>query len=83
MKHCFSILVVTLVGISVQSQAETANTADRKITWGGFVDGQYAFDFNNPPNGDRAYTTQPARSNEFNINLAFVESWFRIRASCF
>lgn len=46
----------------------------RKITWGGFIDSQYAYDFNSPPNGDRVFTTQPARSNEFNINLGFVEA---------
>jgi len=45
-----------------------------KVTFGGFVDGYYAYDFNRPPQIDRSYTTQPARSNEFNINLAFVEA---------
>jgi len=45
-----------------------------KITFGGFVDGYYAFDFNRPANFDRAFTTQPARHNEFNVNLAFVEA---------
>ncbi|MDZ4081374.1 MAG: porin [Bdellovibrionales bacterium] len=53
--------------------AEQVIPPSRKIVWGGFIDGQYAFDFNSPPNGDRAYTTQPARSNEFNINLAYLE----------
>ncbi len=45
-----------------------------KVTFGGFVDGYYAYDFNRPPSIDRSYTTQPARHNEFNINLAFVEA---------
>ena len=44
-----------------------------KITFGGFVDGYYAFDFNRPASFDRAFTTQPARHNEFNVNLAYVE----------
>ena len=44
-----------------------------KITFGGFVDSYYAFDFNRPPTFDRAFTTQPARHNEFNVNLAFAE----------
>lgn len=43
------------------------------VTWGGFIDTQYAFDFNNPPQGDRAFSTQPARSNEFNLNLGYVD----------
>ena len=44
------------------------------ITFGAFVDTYYAFDFGRPTTRDRAYTTQPARHNEFNINLAFVEA---------
>ena len=38
----------------------------------GFVDAYYAYDFNSPPQFDRAYTTQPARSDEFNVNLAYL-----------
>jgi len=45
-----------------------------KITFGAFVDGYYAWDFDRPYDFDRAYTTQPARHAEFNINLAFVEA---------
>lgn len=43
------------------------------VTWGGFVDSQYAFDFNTPSTGDRAFTTQPARANEFNLNLGYLD----------
>ena len=45
-----------------------------------FVDGYYAYDFNRPPTFDRSFaggalfTTQPARHNEFNVNLAFAEA---------
>lgn len=45
-----------------------------KITLGAFIDGYYAWDGNRPYNFDRAYTTQPARHSEFNVNLAFVEA---------
>jgi hypothetical protein len=45
-----------------------------KVTFGGFIDGYYAYDFDRPPSIDRSYTTQPARHNEFNINLAHVEA---------
>lgn len=55
------------------AQGTPADTAP-KITFGGFVDGYYAYDFNRPATFDRAFTTQPARHNEFNINLAFVET---------
>ena len=43
-------------------------------TFGGFVDTYYAWDFNRPAHVDRAYTTQPARHAEANINLAFIET---------
>ena len=45
-----------------------------KVTFNAFIDGYYAYDFNRPPSIDRAYTTQPSRHNEFNINLAHVEA---------
>jgi len=56
-----------------------ADTAVR-VSFGGFVDGYYAWDFGQPPSFDRSFnggaifTTQAARHNEFNINLAFVEA---------
>jgi hypothetical protein len=55
---------------SVSAPTDTAP----KITFGGFVDGYYAYDFNRPPTFDRSFTTQPARHNEFNVNLAYVEA---------
>ena len=51
-----------------------------KLSFGGFVDGYYAWDFGRPPTFDRSFaggapfTTQPTRHNEFNINLAFIEA---------
>jgi hypothetical protein len=51
-----------------------------KVTFGAFVDGYYAYDFGRPPTFDRSFasgatfTTQPARHNEFNVNLAYVEA---------
>ena len=48
--------------------------ASPKITFGAFVDTYFAYDFERPNTRDRAYTTQPARHNEFNLNLAFIEA---------
>lgn len=62
-----------LVSILFISSVSFADESKPNISWGGFVDTQYAFDFNNPSNGDRAYSTQPARSNEFNLNLGFLD----------
>lgn len=53
-----------------QTTPDTATT----VSYGAFVDSYYAFDFNRPGNFDRAFTTQPARHNEFNVNLAYVEA---------
>jgi hypothetical protein len=63
-------------GVPAVPSATPATALDTtpKITFGGFIDGYYAFDFNRPASFDRAYTTQPARHNEFNVNLAFVEA---------
>ena len=50
-----------------------------KINFGGFVDGYYAWDFDRPPTIDRSFAggapfmTQPARHNEFNVNLAYID----------
>ncbi len=53
---------------------ETHDSAGITVKFGGFVDAYHAFDFNRPRTLDRAYTTQPARHNEFNVNLAYVDA---------
>jgi Putative beta-barrel porin-2, OmpL-like. bbp2 len=52
-----------------------------KLTFGAFVDGYYAWDFNQPTTIDRSFfgdvglfTTQPSRHDEFNVNLVFGEA---------
>jgi putative OmpL-like beta-barrel porin-2 len=73
----YLIFVLALPG-AVHAQGAPPDTA--KITFGGFVDGYYAWDFGRPPSFDRSFaggtlfTTQPARHNEFNVNLAFIEA---------
>lgn len=78
----FRFTLAGIIGLAIpailraQSAAPSAAPPDTtpKITFGGFVDTYYAYDFNKPPLFDRAFTTQPARSNEFNANLAFLEA---------
>lgn len=71
--------VVTAMPSFVRAQASPPDTTI-KVTFGGFVDTYYAYDFGRPPSLDRSFagggtfTTQPARHNEFNINLAYVEA---------
>jgi hypothetical protein len=61
-------------------RAQTGADTTIRVTFGGFVDGYYAYDFGRPRTLDRSFasgatfTTQPARHNEFNINLAYVEA---------
>jgi hypothetical protein len=52
-----------------------AQDTARTVTVGGFVDAYYAWDFARPgpASFDRAYTTQAARHDEFNVNLAYLE----------
>ena len=52
-----------------------AQDTTRSVAVGAFVDAYFAWDFNRPGPGnfDRAFTTQAARHDEFNVNLAFVD----------
>lgn len=64
------ILIIGLAFLAFDCRAQ----AERKeVVWGGFIDTYYGFDFSGP-GGDRAFTTQAARHNEFGINLAYVEA---------
>lgn len=67
-KQSYLLSLLILATTFTQAQAN-----EKKVSVGGFVDTQYTFDFNSPASGDRAFTTQPARHNEFNINLGFVD----------
>lgn len=60
---------VTSDSTVTHSSPDTAVT----VSFGGFVDGYYAYDFGRPINFDRPFTTQAVRHNEFNVNLAWVE----------
>src|SRR5215472_7350286 len=72
-------LVVALTARAATVAAQTPDSSYRqadtstKRTLSGFVDTYYAWDFDRPHTFDRAYTTQPARHAEFNVNLAFIE----------
>ena len=63
------------------SAAEASPDPDKlSLTFGGFIDTFYLYDFNRPPELDRSlsngaiYATTGERSNEFNVNLAFIEA---------
>lgn len=66
--------------VPLAGRAQTAPDTSIKVSFGGFIDTYYAYDFDRPPAIDRSFlsgatfTTQPARHNEFNVNLAYVEA---------
>lgn len=65
----------TIVAADTAAATAAADTASKKvITFGAYVDTYFAWDFGRPDLFDRPFTTQPARHNEFNVNLAFLEA---------
>lgn len=75
--YCFlSVVAAVAPALAENSSATKDNKEPEKLplTFGGYIDAQYAYDLNDPSNRDRAYTTQPARTNEFNINLAYLDA---------
>lgn len=78
--HCTRFLRATsgaaclLFGTARTLGAQGDSDSTITVKFGAFVDGYFAWDFNRPRTLDRAYTTQPARHNEFNVNLAYVEA---------
>lgn len=72
--------ITLLTALSLAAASLGAQAPDTKITWGAYVDAYFAYDFGRPPTFDRSFaggapfTTQPARHNEFNVNLAFIEA---------
>lgn len=65
-------ILTLLIAQVVKAEASDSLTV-AKVSVGGFVDVYYAYDFAKPPSGDRGFTTQPLRHNEFNLNLALVD----------
>lgn len=60
---------------SVPATRATEDAAPRPaVAFGAFIDTYFAWDFGRPAEFDRPYTTQPARHDEFNVNLAYVDA---------
>ena len=73
----FQLPAATLVRAqSAAPAAQPAGVPDTAVavTFGGWIDTYYAYDFNRPPAIDRSYTAEVARHNEFNVNLAYVDA---------
>ena len=82
MNHAFPrIVLATALVLPGATGAQSAQPdTSIRISFGGFVDAYYAWDFGEPQTFDRSFaggtlfTTQPGRHNEFNVNLAFIEA---------
>jgi hypothetical protein len=64
--------MIALIALAAAVQATAVQDTSRHVAWGGFIDTYYAWDGGHPGSIDRPFTTQAARHNEFNINLAHV-----------
>ena len=55
-----------------RADAQVATDSAVSVSFSAFVDTYFAYDFNRPRALDRVFTTQAARHNEFNVNLAHI-----------
>ena len=74
LSFCRTVPILTLAFAGTMASAQMRPDTTVTVSFGGFVDGYYAYDFGRPVNFDRPFTTQPARHNEFNVNLGYVEA---------
>jgi len=76
----YFVLVIIAIGYIASTSAAADELGKIAVSFGGFIDTYYDYDFNTPPTIDRGLTnssvfgTQAVRTNEFNINLAYVEA---------
>jgi hypothetical protein len=67
--HAASVALLVLAAQAGVAQ----DSSGTSTSIGGFVDVYYAYCRPAPPSGDRSYTTQPLRHNEFSVNLAMID----------
>jgi putative OmpL-like beta-barrel porin-2 len=60
--------MIPMVAVGLIALQDTS----RHVAWSAFVDVYYAYDAGRPVSFDRVFTTQAARHNEFNLNLAYI-----------
>jgi hypothetical protein len=81
MKKIISILLVFIV---FKTNAQTSDSTTN-LTFSGYVEAYYNYDFNKPANHERAaFIYNHNRHNEFNINLAYLKASYsqsKVRAN--
>jgi hypothetical protein len=76
-KFFFAFLWVFCIPFSAK-----ADSSSVELKWSAYADVYYAYDLNNPPGNSRnplplILSTQAARHNEFNVNLAYIDARLR------
>ena len=75
-----ALTLAACLPMAAGAQSVAPGDTSIRVTFGAFVDGYFAWDFGRPASFDRSFaggtpfTTQPARHDEFNVNLAYVEA---------
>lgn len=85
-KTMLSAAVIIMLSASAQDTTRaTTVEATNPLTFSGYVEGYYSYDFNKPDNNTRpSFLYSHNRHNEFNVNLAFVKGSYntdRLRAN--
>lgn len=66
---CLILMLITLQAWSLDLK--------KTVSFDGMIDTYYAYDLNRPRKNERAYTTQPAKHNELNLNLGYLAGQYR------
>ncbi|PIQ20280.1 MAG: hypothetical protein COW65_15905 [Cytophagales bacterium CG18_big_fil_WC_8_21_14_2_50_42_9] len=70
-----SIVLFSLIASAALAQSDSASTAS--LTFSGFADVYYGYDFNKPQTHERpGFLYNHNRHNEFNVNLAFLKATY-------
>jgi hypothetical protein len=86
MKNIFlGVMLIVGSDLFAQDSAKTAEPASNPLSFSGFVEAYYQYDFNKPTDNNRpGFLYSHNRHNEFNVNLAFVKGSYtadKIRAN--
>jgi hypothetical protein len=75
---------MALLGLSLWPGVAAGQEPQRSLSFDGFLDAYYTWDFNQHPGRVRPFATEPARHNEFAVGLALLRAQYgaeRVRAS--
>jgi hypothetical protein len=73
-KQLSLLLFVIAILFTCSVKAQVADTTVKPLTISGAVDVYYGYDFSEPADRNRLYTTQAYRHNEFNLNWAYIQA---------